>query len=241
MEAIKIIYEFVFPDGKSHVSKVRINAQTLDQELDGGRLLPEWTLLNFHQCPNCPLNPTTTPHCPVAVNLVKLVNDTGDLHSYDEVEVRITTPERTISGITTAQRGISSLLGLTMATSACPHTSYLKPMARFHLPFASEEETLFRATSMYLLAQYYLYKQGGAADLELEGLNDIYKNLQIINNSLAERLRAASDQDAAVNAIILLDLFAKAFPYCIEESMEEIRYLFTAFLNFHDSFGKKKA
>jgi hypothetical protein len=32
----------------------------------------------------------------------------------------------------------------------------VKPMARFHLPLASEEETIYRATTMYLLAQYFL-------------------------------------------------------------------------------------
>lgn len=235
MDTINIVYEFVFPDGSHRVCGIRLNPQSIDQYTEEDVTLPGWTLLSYHQCPNCPLDSTATPHCPVAVNLVKLVKETSDLRSYDKVEVKITTPERTVSSVTTIQRGISSLLGLTMATSACPHTSYLKPMARFHLPFASEQETLCRATSMYLLAQYFLYKQGKSPDLELTGLNEVYRNLQIVNNSLAQRLRAASDQDAAVNAIILLDLFAKAFPYCIEESMEDVRYLFTAFIETQDS------
>jgi hypothetical protein len=47
---------------------------------------------------------------------------------------------------------------------------------------------------------------------------------------MAERLRVASSKDSAVNAIVLLDLFAKALPYSIEESLEELRYLFGIYL-----------
>jgi len=44
----------------------------------------------------------------------------------------------------------------------------LKPMVRFHLPFASIEETKYRAISMYLLAQYFLYQQGSQPDWDLK-------------------------------------------------------------------------
>ena len=83
---------------------------------------------------------------------------------------------------------------------------------------------------MYLLAQYFLKKDGQEADLELDGLKDIYRNMQIVNTSLAERLRAASNVDSTVNALILLDMFAKALPFVINDSLSEIRYLFTPYL-----------
>ena len=121
-------------------------------------------------------------------------------------------------------------MGLIMATSGCPHTSFFKPMARFHLPLASADETIYRATSMYLLAQYFLRKQGQETDLELEGLAKIYHNIQLINKALAERLRAITDKDSAINALILLDIFAQTLPYAIEDSLEEVRYLFTPYL-----------
>ncbi|HKJ21966.1 MAG TPA: hypothetical protein VKA13_02670, partial [Gammaproteobacteria bacterium] len=180
---------------------------------------------------NCPLDPGTTERCPVAVNLVKLVTDMGGCLSSDEVDVEVTTPERTVIKHTTMQRAVSSLIGVVVATSGCPRTVFFKPMARFHLPLASEEETIYRAASMYLLAQYFLHQQGQPADWHLERLSALYKNLQVVNSAMAQRLRAASDKDAAVNAIVLLDLFAKALPYTIEESLEEIRYLYRAYLN----------
>ena len=43
-------------------------------------------------------------------------------------------------------------------------------MAQFHLPLANDSETIYRAASMYLLAQYFLKREGRDADLEIEGL-----------------------------------------------------------------------
>ncbi|MCW9015646.1 MAG: hypothetical protein OQJ89_01645, partial [Kangiellaceae bacterium] len=63
------------------------------------------------------------------------------------------------------------------------------------------------------------------------GLKKIYDDIRIVNTSIAERLRAASKADASTNAIILLDMFAKAAPYIIEEHLEEFRYLFEHFLS----------
>ena len=53
--------------------------------------------------------------------------------------------------------------------------------------------------------------------------------VSILNKAVAERLRAATETDSSVNAIILLDVFAQALPFVIEESLEEIRYLFAPF------------
>jgi hypothetical protein len=103
-------------------------------------------------------------------------------------------------------------------------------MARFHLPLASEEETIFRATSTYLLAQYYLKKECRIVDFEFEGLTRIYNNIQIINVAIAERLRAATVTDSSINAIVLLDSYAQALPLAIEKSLAEIRHLFSSFL-----------
>jgi len=141
------------------------------------------------------------------------------------------TGEREIRVTTTAQRATSALLGLISATSGCPYTVYLKPMARFHLPFASEEETIYRAVSMYLLARYFQQGESGTLDVHLDGLTSIYRNLQIVNAATARRLRAAAREgDTAVNAIILLDLYAKALPAVIADSVDEVRYLFRDYL-----------
>ena len=228
-DSLHIQYRFKFSSNDEIRYDLNINKQSLELESTDTKNLPDWTSLQNHQCTNCPLNADEHPFCPIAVNLLSLVHKFGDRHSYDDVQLEVITSERKISAKTTLQRGFSALLGLTMVTSSCPHTIFLRPMARFHLPLASDDETTYRAASMYLLAQYFVDKDGGTPDLSLDGLSERYKDLQIINKAMAKRLRDASEQDATVNAVVLLDLLAKNMPYSIDESLEEIRYLFKAY------------
>ena len=95
---------------------------------------------------------------------------------------------------------------------------------------ANEEETTFRATSMYLLAQYFMKKIGKEFDHELDGLSKIYDNIKVVNSSIAQRLRHASKTDSTLNAIVLLDVFANTIPFIIKSSLDEIRYLFAPYL-----------
>ena len=226
MKAIDIQYIFKFNDKKSEKVDLRLNPQTLDLIFDVPENLPSWTNLDFHQCPNCLLKIQTHPKCPLTVYLVRLLEIFGQLQSHEMIEVEIITPERIIFRETSAQKGLSSLIGLIMATCGCPHTVFLRPMARFHLPFANALETVYRATSMYLLAQYLCRQQGYEVDLELEGLKKIYLNIQIINKALVDRLRTITDKDIALNALIILDTFAQTVPLAIDESLEELLHLF---------------
>ena len=231
MQTVTIRYCFTLPDKSQQIFDLQLDMQNIESSVSNQGDLPSWTNLDFHQCSNCPLTTQTHPNCPLAVNLVGIVKDFEGLVSYDKIHVEITTEERIISQDTTAQRGISSFMGLAIATSGCPHTAFFKSMARYHLPLATEEETVFRATSSYLLAQYFMKKDGRNADLELEGLTKIYEDIQVINRAVADRLRGATKTDSSVNAIILLDAYARAIPYVIEKSLEKIRYVFTPFIN----------
>jgi hypothetical protein len=149
----------------------------------------------------------------------------------------VTSRERIIRQETTAQKALSSLFGLTIATSACPRTAFFKPMARFHLPLASEEETIFRATATYLLCQYFVNNDGGRADLDLKGLEEIYSDMQEVNLAMAYRLRTATGGESSINAIVLLDMYAKAMPYFLRKSLQELRPLLEPFLKDHLSPG----
>lgn len=221
-----IRYRFLFKNGREEVIEVKIDKLTMESLLDNSATPPDWCRLDFHQCPNCPLRTDTHPYCPLAAKLVRLMAAYQDVVSFDEVEMEATTPERTVSKCTTAQRAASSLMGLIMATSGCPHMDFLKPMARYHLPLATEEETIFRVVSTYLLAQYFRHNSVPDTDFDLENLKKIYGEIRVVNAAMASRLRSVGEQDSAVNAVILLDIFAKALPSSIEDSLEEIRYLF---------------
>lgn len=230
MKPIEIEYRFQMENEEVDSFIVNLDSQTLQMVNPRKDSLPDWTKLTFHQCPNCPLKDEGDTRCPAAANMVELVHRFNQLLSYDEAKVIVVTEERYVYNKTTIQRGVCSLMGLLMATSACPLTSFFKPMARFHLPFASTEETIWRATSTYLLAQYFRQEAGYRPDTKFDGLSEIYNKIQVVNMAFAKRLRAACQHDSMVNAIILLDMFAKSMPTAIEASLEEIRHLFIPYL-----------
>lgn len=231
MDTVSIQYCFTLPDEKQETFDLYLDSKNLELVVDTPEeQLPPWTDLIFHQCLNCPLTPDTHPRCPVAAKLADLVRRFDRLLSYETIHMMVRTDERVISQDTTAQKGLSSLMGLVIANSGCPHTTFFRPMGRFHLPLANVEETLFRATSMYLLAQYFLHQEGREADFNLDKLEEIYENIHIVNGAMAERLRYASSTDLSTNAVILLDLYALAFPHAFSRTLKNIRCLFTPFL-----------
>lgn len=234
MENIGIKYSFKLPDETREDYLLTIDSETLELVRPDDLQPPEWARLDFCRCSNCTLTSEEHPYCPLMLNLTSIVRGFDRILSHEIVLLKVVTEERYVAQKTSAQRALSSLMGLLIASSACPHTVFFKPMARFHLPLANAEETMYRAASTYLLAEYFRQKENGNRDgIDLDGLGKIYKDMQIINAAVAERLRSATSADASVNAIVLLDMFAKSVPYFIEESMEEIRYLFSAYV---DSF-----
>ncbi len=230
MDLIEIQYVFKF-NGLHETVDIKLDADNLELVNKPALDLPAWARLKFHQCPHCSLDSGTHLFCPIAGSLVDVVARFDKILSYDEVDLEIITSERKVCQRTTAQRGISSLLGVLFSASGCPHTAFFKPMVRFHLPMATPQETIFRATGMYLLAQYLREKQGLKVDSELTGLSQIYKNLNVLNIHIAARLRSITQTDSSVNAVIMLDVFTHAVPIVIEDHLEEILYLFKPYLS----------
>lgn len=230
MKNITIAYRFRLPDSTQEEFGLEFDARTLELVSSSPHASRQWTRLDFHQCPNCPLDSNTHPECPLSLKLVDIVKPFDHIMSYETIHVDVITKERNISKQTTAQRGLSSLMGLVIASSGCPHTAFFRPMARFHLPLASVTETIYRASSMYLLSQYFLKQNGKSTDPDLKGLERIYDNMREVNIAVAKRLRYATKADSSVNAIVILDAFAMAMPTCIEESLNDLQYLFTSYL-----------
>ena len=218
-------YKFQFQDKHSEILRV-VPIADENQRAEA----PEWTRLEFHQCPNCPLRSDAHPHCPMALQMVELVNMASRLQSYDAVTIQVEDGERGIQKTTTLQRGVGSVMGLLAAISGCPRTAFLRPMAHFHLPFSSETETVYRVASMYLLAQYLRAQQGLAADWQLNELKQHYEQLHTVNVAMASRLRAISKLDGAINALVLLDLLAMAMPYSVDEALQELKPIFASYL-----------
>lgn len=233
-EPITISYRIVLSEERTESFDFRLDSKTftlLDPSVDNP---PRWAELEFRQCSHCPLKADTTPYCPVALQLHRVVSRFHGTRSIDRVALYVTTPERVISEDVALQRAISSMIGLLFPTCGCPKTIYMRPMARFHLPLASEEETVFRVTGMYLLAQYFLAGKGQPSEMGFEGLGRIYENLHILNKAIASRLQHATGSDSAKNAIALLDMYSNLVPVLLDEQLETISSFFNVYQPNYD-------
>lgn len=230
-ETFTIIYKFTLADSTEEIFELVFDAQTIELIMDDEVPPPAWTELPLHQCPPCPLEPETHPYCPVARNLSVAVSRLDRLMSFDRVLVQVINAERRVLHHTSAQEGISSLMGLLIAGSSCPVTHFFKPMARFHLPFANKDETLWRVAATFLLARYF--SEGGLekSDINLDGLINIYYDVARLNDHMVERVRSATSKDSAVNALVHLDVFAKFLMPPLEDSLDQIKHVFSPFLN----------
>ncbi len=229
-KAIVIKYKFIFGTGLEKEIRVELDSKTHILIKTGKASHPEWTRLKFFKCPNCSLDENRHIFCPIANNIVELVDFFGDSISYDEVNLVISSAERKYMKHTTLQQGISSLLGIYMVTSGCPVMEKLKPLVATHLPFATLKETQYRVLSMYLLAQYFLSRRGKKPDWELKHLVKIYDGVQIVNQSFFKRLSNSNIKDATLNALVKLDIFARHIPVLINKNaLDEMEGLFTAY------------
>ena len=230
MENLSVYYYLTFPDASQAMFHLQIDPVTFELVNNIPDALPAWTKLTFHQCSHCPLDAAKYPYCPLAANQVNIVKQIGKFLPYQKVNIEVITSERKMAQETTLQSAFGAIMGLVMPLSGCPHTAFFKPMARFHLPLASAAETMYRAVSMYYMAQYFLHKDGKSVDLNLQGLSQIYENIHIVNAALAERFLAARAQDSSVDAVVQLDIHAMTFLGILEEPLNELRPLFHAYL-----------
>lgn len=229
VENIFYNYQFHFADGNKKEFQVDFDNKNLQSKLPNANNYPDWSQLEFHQCVTCPLTSDDYLYCPLAVNLVPIISWSKDLASYNEVDVIIKSAEREVHAHTSLQRAVSSLLGLLMSSSACPKMKFLRPLARFHLPLATHEETIFRAVSATFLKNYFHNVSHGSEknnDDPLAELKKQYQEIQDLNRFIAERIRGAIKNDAAINAIVLLDVLSKRVSFSIDDSLQQIRYLF---------------
>jgi len=222
----RIDYEFHFADGNVKAFNIELEPETVSLRQSSTEAPPSWTKLDFHQCSCCPLDAASTPYCPIAVTIAELVETFKDAVSSDNCMVYCKTPERTYCKESSIQEGLFSIFGIIMATSDCPIMSVFKPMARFHLPFSTLDETVFRSTSIYLLRQYFEFKKGNPPDLELKKLDRRYERVQEVNQGIMNRTEDIAKQDADKNAIIILNALAQMLPVEIEDGLNSLAYLF---------------
>lgn len=220
------IYNFIFADGSRKLFHITLD-KSAHYRNTGERQPPEWTILHHNQCPHCQLPEETACHCPIAVNIADLVASFQDIASYGNCTVSCVSADRMVSKDTIVQDGLSSIMGIIMATSGCPALDILRPMAWFHLPFASVDESLFRSASTYLLRQYFQVQKGEIADFSLDRIKEHYLNIEQVNHGMLARIRHATVLDADRNAIVILNSLAQILGMEVDESLETLRPLFS--------------
>lgn len=187
---------------------------------------PQWARLSHHQCQPCTLDEKIHPYCPVAISISELVAIFGNVLSHTPCTVTCYSPERTTSKETVVQEGLSSILGLLIAVSGCPVMDFFKPLARFHLPFSTVDESIFRIAANYFLRQYFKKHKAGSRSLSLAGMTIHYAKVRLVNRNLLERIRDLSGSDADKNAIVTLNSLAQILEYEIESDLDSLRHLF---------------
>jgi len=226
-EPYEIIYEFILSNNEKKLYRILLDAKTISIIRPESVSLPDWTRLDYHQCKKCPLDAAEHPHCPITVNIFEIVEEFKDMFSYEDCLVRCVTPERTYQKNTSIMEGLYSIFGIIMATSNCPIMDFFKPMARFHLPFSTLEETTVRVTSMFLLQRYFELEKDSTRHIEMKQLEKNYVKVQSVNEGLFNRISSVGSKDADKNAIITLHSLSQMLSLDINYGLDSIAYLFT--------------
>lgn len=227
-----IVYRFKWDDGREKRFEVPLSFPSMRLVAPPPPAdLPEWTKLEFNQCPNCPLKPADSPRCPVAVSLVGLIELFKDCLSTEVVEVTITSPEREYRKRMGIQDGLSSLMGVYMAAAGCPILDKMRPMLYSHLPFSTLRETVYRSVSMYLMAQLLLHRRGRPATLDLQPLVKVFEEIGEVNRAFIKRLHSLKLKDASLNALVRLDCLAGYSTFQInKDHIQQLEAVFGPYL-----------
>lgn len=224
---ISFVYHFKFSDEHQKTYTVELEEKTLQiVPCYDDSLLTDWARLENKKCSHCPLSPQQHLFCPVAANLWHLVESFKDQFSDENTTVTVLTKERAYIKKVQLQNGIFGIFGLIMATSGCPYLDFLRPMARFHLPFSSIQETLVRTVSFYLLRQYFIAKKNGKPDFKLENLGNYYEKVKEVNEGIISRIRSTAKKDANSSAVIILNCFADLLTFELVRDFSSLEPLF---------------
>jgi hypothetical protein len=226
MEATTRVYTYIFTIPERDSISFTVSLDSVSHYSTTCPVVPpEWSRLPYHQCAPCPLTVERHPFCPVALAIADLVTAFRDTASYDQCTVSCVSSERIVTKKTTVQEGLASILGLLMATSGCPIMDFFRPMARFHLPFSSVEESIFRIVAMYMLRQYYRRRPDERSD-PLDEIRTHYSQVKQVNAGMLERIRNITALDADKNALVTLTSLAQILELEIDTNLESLQSLF---------------
>lgn len=225
-ENIEIEYVFQIKDHEDKKFKVTLDKNTLIAKSPEGSSEQDWTRLNFAKCEICPLSSRKVRNCPIAFNISGLAKEFSEFFSIHESLITVNVAERSYVKKDTVQQGLRSILGIYLATSGCPYMEILKPMARFHLPFASVEETIYRHSGNFLLGEFFKYVDKGQIEINMQKLIGIYDDINVVNTGICARIEKITEGDANKNALIILNVIGLMLKMELEGNLKSLKYLF---------------
>lgn len=217
-ENLRFTYTFKFSNDLMKTFGVTVDKSSLQIVNEQKANFPEWTKLENFACDNCPLSKEENTYCPIAINLVDIIDFFSEYPSFEVADIVVETNNRTYFKRTSVQSGVSGLIGIIMPSSGCPITKKLRPLVKFHLPFASIEETEYRVFSMYLFSQMLRERNGKKPDWEMKGVAEMYKDIIQLNQNIAKRIADLEKRDTSINAVVVLNNFADSVSFTLDEN-----------------------
>ncbi len=210
-----ITYIFQLESGVEHRFDVNLDRTAATGDL------PDWTLLETEKCAHCPLSNSAGARCPAAADLAPVVEQFSALASIDSIDVRVVREDYEARKHTDTQTALSALMGLILATSACPILSRMRPLAHTHLPFCTDTQTVYRLCGMHLMDCFLAGKTP-----DLEGLTELFADISKLNLAFARRITLATQRDASINALVKLHSRSMLASLSIDKKLDEIRAWF---------------
>ena len=177
----------------------------------------DWTRLDFHKCPCCPLKSETTEHCPAAESLQSTLVKLKNHYSYERVTAKVVDWAGRSTSVNWQLQEVGSIfVQLAVFSSHCPVGWQFKPLLKDLRPFATNEEL-----SKHLISKFLLKHRGETEECKKDILEKM-EPLRVVFSQLAKRLASDSGGDAIANSIVRLDAFALNISLYIEEVLAEV-------------------
>lgn len=177
----------------------------------------DWTRLEFHKCPCCPLSSEEDECCPAAESIESTLLRLKDRYSYEKVTATIidSAKRSTIVNWQLQEVG-STFVQLAVFSSACPVGRQFKPLVRDLRPFSTNDEL-----SKHLITKFLLKHRGKTDECQQDILEKM-DPLRMVFSNLAKRLSGLMEGDAIANSIVRLDAFALNVSLLMDEVFSEL-------------------
>lgn len=176
----------------------RITPEAWDRMTD----LPDWTLLNYHQCPNCPLDEKRILRCPAAAAVSQLVENFAEVVSFQKVDLVIIRSNGQYAVRGSAQMVVFALLVEFVSRAKCPYLFDPSADKGFFFLCLDVDQLLYRFFASFLI-QHHLLSSGEPDPnaVNWPRFQQFMGEMRIALEGLLERIQASCHEDANINAL----------------------------------------